>query len=418
MQNGGLMQDKFFQFWLENGSKEWNKTWEQVKEARKQERGDHWLYAIKCEYIKQVIPKFRADKDLLVENVRYKKQTQKYQDTNRIERKAFRESARFENALEEYNKALIEALKKLKPITIKHESHNYKACGLVQISDAHFNELINILGNKYDFEVAAKRLKRLAIKVKQHFKPFEIKNIVLALTGDILNNDALLDKLLNQATNRANASMLTLFLLKQFIEDLNKDFNITIISVSGNEGRIDKERGWTDYVASNNYDVTIENFLKIAFLDCEGITFADGDYTEKVVEIAGQNVLFVHGDGLIKGNTQSTIQQKIGGYALRGIIVNYVIYGHVHCPNVSNHSARSSSIAGSNDYNEKQLNLIGRASQNIFVFYEDCTRDVIVVDLQNTDGIEGYEIIKELEAYNAKSAAKCKSNTVIFQVVV
>jgi len=47
------------------------------------------------------------DTELIAENVRYKKQTQKFQDTNRIERKAFRENARIENAVEEYAKELV-----------------------------------------------------------------------------------------------------------------------------------------------------------------------------------------------------------------------------------------------------------------------------------------------------------------------
>ena len=46
------------------------------------------------------------------------------------------------------------------------------------------------------------------------------------------------------------------------------------------------------------------------------------------------------------------------------------------------------------------------------------TRDGIVVDLQNTDNIKGYEIIKELEAYDAKSASKVNNHTTIFQVVI
>jgi hypothetical protein len=365
-----------------------------------------------------LIKSFKDNQDVVEKNIEYKQELQLYKTKSNAKDKAFREHSRVCNALKEYNKALIEAIKKLKPITIKHESTNTSSCGMVQVSDAHFNELISILGNQYDFKIAAKRLKRLAIKVKQYFKPFNIKNIALGFTGDMLNSDRRLDELTNQATNRGNASMLSFFLLQQFILDLNQDFNILIITVSGNESRVDKEQGFSDYVASNNYDITIENMLKIAFKNSNGITFASGDYCEKVVEIAGQNVLFIHGEGLAKGNTQSTIQQKIGAYALKGIIIHYVVYGHVHCPNISNHSARSASLGGSNDYNEKALNLIGRASQNIFVFNNDGTRDAIVVDLQHTDNIEGYEIIKELEAYNAKSAAKCHDNKVIFQVVV
>lgn len=361
---------------------------------------------------------FTPDEEIISENVKYKRETQKHRDLNRIENKSFRESARVSNAVEEYNKEILEALKLNKPVTIKHETFNSNACGLVQLSDTHFNELIDILGNRYDFSVAAKRLKLLAIKTKKYFKAFGVKNVLLALTGDLLNSNRRLDELLSQATNRANASVLSFFLLKQFIMDLNEDFNISIASVSGNESRMEKEHGYTNILATDNFDFTIESFLRIHFMECEGIDFIEGDAREKVVNVAGQNVLILHGDdSLTKGNTQSVIQQKIGGYALKRVIIDYIIFGHVHCANVSGYSSRSASLAGSNAYNEQALNLIGRASQNVYIFYDDLTRDGVCIDLQNT-GVEGYDLIKELESYHAKSASKVNQKSVIYQIII
>lgn len=360
-----------------------------------------------------------ADEELKTKCVEYKQQQQKYMDTNRIERKSFRESARISNALEEYNKELITAIKKQRCITLKHETLDNKACGLVQLSDTHMNELIDIVGNRYDFSVASKRMKLLAVKTKQYFKAFGITNILLALTGDLLNSNRRLDELLNQATNRANASVLAFYLLKQFILDLNQDFNVSIASVTGNESRIEKEHSHSEIVASDNFDSVIENMLKIQFMDCSGITFASGSNKEKLVSVAGQNIVLLHGDGsLTKNNTQTAIQLKFGAYAQKGTIIDYIIYGHVHCSNISNYSARSASLCGSNTYNEQELGLVGRASQNIYIFYDNKTRDGIAIDLQNIDNIEGYDIIKELEAYNAKSSSKLHKNNVIFSVVI
>ena len=186
---------------------------------------------------------YDADAEVVEKNVAYKMQTQKYMDTNRVERKTFREHARISNALEEYNKSILENLSFLKPFTIKHYEINNKAVGVIQLSDIHFNELIDIDGNKYDFEIASKRLKLLATKAKQYFKG--ISNILIAFTGDILNNDIILDKLLNQATNRAKATNLAFYILEQFICDLNQDFNITVAGVTGNEGRAKKELGFS-----------------------------------------------------------------------------------------------------------------------------------------------------------------------------
>ena len=52
-----------------------------------------------------------ADKDIVRYNVKLSKQKQKIQDLNRIQNKSFREHARIENALVEYNKEIIKLLK-------------------------------------------------------------------------------------------------------------------------------------------------------------------------------------------------------------------------------------------------------------------------------------------------------------------
>ena len=57
----------------------------------------------KCRYL-TIHPICDADHDIIRENVRLSKQKQRAQDKNRIQNKAFREHARIENAIEEYNK--------------------------------------------------------------------------------------------------------------------------------------------------------------------------------------------------------------------------------------------------------------------------------------------------------------------------
>jgi predicted phosphodiesterase len=358
-----------------------------------------------------------ADVELKTKCIDYKQQVQKYQDTNRIERKTFRQDSRISNALEEYNKSLIENFTNLRPFTIAHDSLNNKAVGLIQLSDIHFNELINIEGNQYDFKIAAKRLKLLCAKAKMYFSNMDIKNVVVAFTGDILNNDKLLDKLLNQATNRAKATLLGFHILEQFICDLNQSFNISIASVTGNEGRAKDELGYSNIMATDNYDFTIFNMLKIAFRNCKGITFIDGNGSEQIIEVAKSNILLLHGLS-IKGEVEKSIQQIIGKYASKGIIIDYVFIGHIHSARIGDLYARSSSLCGANAYSDYALNLSSRASQNIAVFYDNKSHDVFKIDLQNTDNIQGYQIISKLEEYNAKSIDKCKHNTTIFKVVI
>ena len=125
----------------------------------------------------------------------------------------------------------------------------------------------------------------------------------------------------------------------------------------------------------------------------------------------------LHGHGSLRGKLDSSVNQIAGRYSLKGIKIDYVIFGHVHSARVGDNFGRSSSMVGANDYSEKALNLNGRASQNCYIFYNDGNRDGIKVDLQNVKD-KGYNIKESLEAYNAKSAKKRQKTKTIFEVVV
>ena len=357
------------------------------------------------------------DFDLLKENVRLSKQKQSAQDLNRIERKSFREHARVENAVSKYSKKLLKIFENntLSKYVVKHKGDN-SAVGVIQFSDVHFNELVNLEHNKYDFSVASARCKLFVDKTTTYFKAMGITNVLMVQSGDLLNSDRRLDELLQMATNRAKATFLAVDILQQVILDLNSNFNVSVCMVTGNESRVKKDWGWASIIASDNYDYTIFQTLRYLFKDSD-INFIDGDPTEIVVEVAGQNLLVLHGNGAIKRTAiESSITQMIGRYKMRGTRIDYIIFGHIHSARVGDNYSRSSSMVGANDYSEKALNLSGRASQNCYIFYDNGNRDGIKIDLQNYG--EGYDIDKSLSAYNAKSSAKINQGTTIFKVVV
>jgi predicted phosphodiesterase len=250
----------------------------------------------------------------------------------------------------------------------------------------------------------------------KYFKAYNITNILMVQSGDLLNSDRRLDELLSMATNRAKATFLAVDIMQQVILHLNKHFNLSICMVTGNESRVKKDWGWSPIIATDNYDFTIFQTLKYLFKDSH-INFIEGDPTEIVVEVAGQNLLVLHGNGAVKRTgIESSISQMVGRYRMRGTKIDYVIFGHVHSARVGDNYSRSSSMVGANDYSEKALNLSGRASQNCYIFYDNGNRDGIKVDLQNYG--KGYDIDKSLESYNAKSSGKVNSGTTIFKVVV
>ena len=357
------------------------------------------------------------DADLVIENVKLAKQKQSAQDLNRIERKSFREHARIENAVSEYSKNLVGLFEKYKLSTyVKKHKEDNSCVGVIQFSDVHFNELVNLEHNKYDFSVASARCKLFVDKAITYFKAMGVTNVLMVQSGDLLNSDRRLDELLQMATNRAKATFLAVDILQQVILHLNTNFNVSVCMVTGNESRVKKDWGWSTLIATDNYDYTIFQTLKYLFKDSD-INFIDGDPTEVVVEVAGQNLLILHGNGAIKRTgIESSINQMVGRYRMRGTKIDYVIFGHIHSARVGDNYSRSSSMVGANDYSEKALNLAGRASQNCYIFYNNGNRDGIKVDLQNYS--DGYDIDKSLESYNAKSSDKVNQGTTIFKVVV
>jgi len=368
-----------------------------------------------CSY-KTVTPVL-GEPDMVRESVKLAKQKQSFQDRSRIERKTFREYARLDNAVTTLSSKILEVLRENKfHKSVKTHPKKGKAVGVVHFSDLHFNELVSLPNNKFDFEVASKRIKRHIEAAKSYFSTQHITNVVVALTGDLINSDRRLDELLSNSTNRAQAVFIATDILQQAIIDLNQSYNVTIACVSGNEARVHKEYGWTDILATDNYDFTIFNMLRALFMGTK-ISFVSGDPMEIVLNVAGQNLLLLHGHGSITAKHESSVNQIKGRYASRGINIDYVISGHIHSARIGDTYARSSSLVGANDYSEKALNLSGRASQNLYVFYNNGNRDGIKVDLQNVDN-KGYNIEKSIKAYNPKSSEKLIPKSTILEIKI
>ena len=367
-----------------------------------------------CNSYKQPI-----DTEVETKSAELAKRVQRFQDTNRIERKTFREQGRLSNALEEYEKELISLLKTHQFSTTKKQKPTKElSAAVLHISDWHLNELVDLPNNRYDFGVASKRVQKYVNIARKVFKTFNVTNVLVAMTGDMINSDRRLDELLNQATNRSQATFLAVDLIQSALLDLNKDFILKVACVSGNESRVNKDHAWSHNIMTDNYDFTIFNILKKLFEGTD-ITFLDGNPVEMVVRVGNKNVLLIHGEQKILGGTvERGVAQLCGKYVTQGIMIDFVLFGHLHCARIGDYFARASSLVGANSYSDSGLQLISKASQNIHIMTQSSDIHSIKIDLQNTDGYEGYEFNKELEAYNAKSASKLHANKTIFEVII
>lgn len=374
-------------------------------------------------YIKSEITAIEPDLELLTETVRLAKGNQRLQDIQRIERKAFREHARIENAVTAYNEALVQELKEigasLQGCDVRTGAFDPESAALViHLSDNHFNELVNLPTNRFDFTVAAKRLQLLASKAKRLGAAYNVQKVVVFFGGDLMNSDRRLDELLAMSTNRARATILAVHLYKQFLLDLRTEFFVDVFGVTGNESRAKDNLGWVDVVATDSYDYTIYAMLQAVFdaVEDKGMRFHDFQANEVVFQIHGETFLGVHGHQ-VNATDQKKCQAIIGKYAAKGVNVTHILCGHIHATVISDYVSRNASLVGSNAYSEEALGFVSKAAQNIHIVTSQGL-DGFKADLQNVDGVEGYEIISKLAQYNARSADKAHEALVEPQTLI
>ena len=378
-------------------------------------------------YVKTEVNGQQVDYETVETNVRLAKQNQALVDRNRIKDKAFREHARIENAVLSYNEALLAELEEhgaaLADCPRRTGPLDPGAAALVvHLSDNHFNELVNLPTNRFDFEVAAKRLQLLAQKAKLLGKAYGVERIVVFFGGDLMNSDRRLDELLAMSTNRARATVLAVHLYKQFLMDLRSEFFVDVFGVTGNESRAKENLGWVDVVATDSYDFTIYAMLQAIFdvVEDKGMRFHEFQANEVVFKLHNETFLGVHGHQ-VNATDQKKCQAIIGKYAAKGINVTHILCGHIHASIISDYVSRNASLVGSNAYSEEALGFVSKAAQNIHIVTPQGL-DGFKADLQNVDGVEGYEIISKLAEYNAKSADKAglamREPTTLVQVII
>lgn len=378
-------------------------------------------------YVKTEVNGQQVDYETIETNVQLAKANQALVDRNRIKDKAFREHARIENAVRGYNEAILAELEThgaaLADCPRRSGPLDPLASALVvHLSDNHFNELVNLPTNRFDFEVAAKRLRLLAQKTKLLGQAYGVQKVVVFFGGDLMNSDRRLDELLAMSTNRARATVLAVHLYKQFLMDLRADFFVDVFGVTGNESRAKENLGWVDVVATDSYDFTIYAMLQAVFdaTDDKGLRFHDFQANEVVFKIHNETFLGVHGHQ-VNATDQKKCQAIIGKYAAKGINITHILCGHIHATVISDYVSRNASLVGSNAYSEEALGFVSKAAQNIHIVTPQGL-DGFKADLQNVDGVEGYEIISKLAAYNAKSADKAglamREPTTLVQVVI
>jgi len=340
---------------------------------------------------------------------------QKLQDKNNVVSKLNRETYRIFNCLEDLNTELINTIKNTEwniPNAPKLPKKNLKnrKYAVITLSDIHAGCLVEKhleLNNEYNFEILANRLRYYIQRSIEECNAKEITDILVVGLGDFISSQRRLSEKTTSAASITRSIMLMSYILIQALHELRKNFETSVLMISGNESRIYETDNMSssDWLVSENGDYAIFNIVRMIYeIHKTDITFIKTNFREVTYNFGGVDFLFLHGDTLkSKSNINKKIKDLVGDYMLnKKRNVDFIVFGHFHTSDISDYYCGVASLMGSDHYSNRDLRFTNRASQTI-LFIENKSVEGKRIDLQNIYyDYPGYDIKSELEYYNVK----------------
>jgi len=349
---------------------------------------------------------------------------QNLMDQNRILRKMFREKDRVVVATRQLLEEIKSSIPGRTPVKLSDDllvgcDNHGNRVAIVQLSDWHIIEEVQLHDtkgkNEYNFVIAGRRLHKYAVRVRELLKAYGIENVVIAITGDMFNSSRRKDEILRNLKAMSEGFLIGADLVASFIQDLARYFNITVVSVFGNESRLDEEIQSIDF--HNNFDFLLHHFLSVILRDQSNVHFAEvtTDH-ELLINVNTANILLWH------GHNRSSLERLVLKYAKMDKIVHYVITGHKHHLKLEEMMGMSGSGVGDNAYNFSRLSVVSRVSQNTYIIErnENGRPDILPhpIDLQDTTSYEGYPVHSASNVTGLRTAHLMGEGETILRIVI
>lgn len=308
------------------------------------------------------------DKEFLLKsNQQLRKQLQTTRDTLNVLRAEQRHLYRFDEIMSDIKQNMIDVAKsytETNPVPNIVNTEDYTgAVFIAGLSDLHFNQIVDLPHNKYNFNIAKTRLTKLFSKYINEIQCRTIKRVIIIMTGDMCNLSKLKEQYLtNELPSRMEATIKGFEILSEQVDRLlNLGLKVEFAGTIGNEARNDmfEKLGNVESVTKDNFDYMLFQQLKARYGNvCK--FHNEGDSLEFVLEIKGKNILLTHGDKLSHGNLVKEVAKIRDKYMNNyRIFIDYIILGHLHSYQNGDGYCRSSSIVGSGEYSYNGLHISG-----------------------------------------------------------
>lgn len=293
------------------------------------------------------------------------KQQVKTRDVMNSYRRTLRDEARIE-FLHDLIKESVSELKSLPEVVIPEVEEGADAEAVMLLSDLHIGMSIDNFYNKYNSDIARKRLEKYVSDVISICRSRGVVRLNVLNLGDMIDGNLRVTSRIEDSEDLISQIMKASEFLSEALNRL-QDAAPEIIyrSCSDNHSRVTPN--FRENIEKENYFRLVDFYLKARLKDTK-IEFAEDNLDVDLGFfrlINGKKMVFAHGH---RDNVNTAIQNALG--ATRQY-VDYVCVGHYHESKMKSFQGAkvfvNSSICGSDGYAQSKR-LYGNAEQTLLVF--------------------------------------------------
>ena len=267
----------------------------------------------------------------------------------------------------EFADMLLEAVKKAEPLecdrtAIATDKFPTDRTMIAMLSDIHYGLTFEGRFNKYDSQIAARRVMDYADELIRIASSQDIHNIYVVLMGDMIsgaihktirleNREDIVDQLIGVSE-----------LVAAFLIQLSRYFSgVTVYSVPGNHSRIDPDT--SAILRTERLDNIVTWYCKGRLSLFDNVVFQSCMIDQTIADFTlyGKHYVCVHGD--LDPDLHTSVNRI--GQAF-GIDIDYILAGHLHVPECRIEDKgfiRNGSVCGSGDDYTVKKRLFSPASQ-------------------------------------------------------
>jgi hypothetical protein len=199
---------------------------------------------------------------------------------------------------------------------------------ILVITDWHIGALVDIEGNKYNYEIAVQRIDKLLDKVFYYAVTNNVFRIDVVYCGDMLEHAYMRPSQAYNAEFPVSEQITRgARLIIEVLMKLSKHFFVTYCGFAGNHDRLEGDKN--KVIRGDNAMVVVNEIVKVFIetANIENLMYKHaGKFHAQLLDVNGRNFKFVHGDKERKSD-----RGKLADHSARdGIIYDAIVMGHFH----------------------------------------------------------------------------------------